>query len=207
MSMRRALSSLTAPIGLAVLLVSSPAAAQQPGAAATKPAAAPAAMPTSGYRAEVINDLNELEKKFLGLADAMKGKYAWRPMAGVRSVGEVFGHIAGDQMVLPAMVGYAPPPDMQAEDMRGMFGKVGEMEKVTDPATIRANIVRSFAHARAAVASISDAQLDDKVFGQDMTKRAMLNLLVTHTHEHLGQSIAYARSNGVTPPWSAGGGE
>ncbi len=21
-------------------------------------------------------------------------------------------------------------------------------------------------------------------------------------HEHLGQSIAYARSNGVTPPWS-----
>ncbi len=23
-----------------------------------------------------------------------------------------------------------------------------------------------------------------------------------HAHEHLGQAIAYARSNGVVPPWS-----
>jgi uncharacterized damage-inducible protein DinB len=27
--------------------------------------------------------------------------------------------------------------------------------------------------------------------------------LVSHEHEHLGQMIAYARSNGVTPPWSS----
>ena len=28
-------------------------------------------------------------------------------------------------------------------------------------------------------------------------------LFVTHNHEHLGQMIAYARSVGVTPPWTA----
>ena len=25
---------------------------------------------------------------------------------------------------------------------------------------------------------------------------------VAHAHEHLGQLIAYARMNGITPPWS-----
>jgi hypothetical protein len=26
--------------------------------------------------------------------------------------------------------------------------------------------------------------------------------ILVHMHEHLGQSIAYARMNGITPPWS-----
>jgi hypothetical protein len=28
-------------------------------------------------------------------------------------------------------------------------------------------------------------------------------VLVSHSHEHLGQSIAYARANNITPPWTA----
>jgi hypothetical protein len=32
----------------------------------------------------------------------------------------------------------------------------------------------------------------------------VLTLLVSHLHEHLGQAIAYARMNGVAPPWSEG---
>jgi uncharacterized damage-inducible protein DinB len=27
--------------------------------------------------------------------------------------------------------------------------------------------------------------------------------MANHMHEHLGQAIAYARVNGVVPPWSA----
>jgi len=34
------------------------------------------------------------------------------------------------------------------------------------------------------------------------TRRAMWIGATTHLHEHLGQLIAYARSNGVVPPWS-----
>ena len=61
--------------------------------------------------------------------------------------------------------------------------------------------------AREAIAAVSDASLDDptKLFGRDTTKRAAMLMYVTHMHEHLGQSVAYARSNGVVPPWSAGG--
>ena len=40
-------------------------------------------------------------------------------------------------------------------------------------------------------------------FGQKMTKRAGLLVLASHSHEHLGQLIAYARSNNITPPWTA----
>ena len=34
------------------------------------------------------------------------------------------------------------------------------------------------------------------------TTRATWIATVTHLHEHLGQLIAGARSNNVTPPWS-----
>jgi uncharacterized damage-inducible protein DinB len=42
-----------------------------------------------------------------------------------------------------------------------------------------------------------------ELFGMKMSKRATLILLASHSHEHLGQSIAYARSNGIVPPWTA----
>jgi uncharacterized damage-inducible protein DinB len=38
------------------------------------------------------------------------------------------------------------------------------------------------------------------VFGRDMTKQGALMLILENQHEHLGQSIAYARTNGVVPP-------
>ena len=65
----------------------------------------------------------------------------------------------------------------------------------------------SFETARAAIRSIPDADLEQTMefFGQDRSKRAMILLLCTHAHEHLGQQVAYARSNRVVPPWSQGG--
>ena len=46
------------------------------------------------------------------------------------------------------------------------------------------------------------AQAPVKLFGRDMTKQSALMLVLEDQHEHLGQSIAYARTNGVVPPWS-----
>ena len=33
-------------------------------------------------------------------------------------------------------------------------------------------------------------------------RRPVFTTMMNHLHEHLGQSIAYARMNGVVPPWS-----
>jgi uncharacterized damage-inducible protein DinB len=68
-------------------------------------------------------------------------------------------------------------------------------------------IKASFDHMRGVAANMTDADLDKQVkfFGGKMTsERAVLLLIATHMHEHLGQSIAYARVSGIVPPWSAG---
>ncbi|MES1165157.1 MAG: hypothetical protein ABUR63_05325, partial [Verrucomicrobiota bacterium] len=59
---------------------------------------------------------------------------------------------------------------------------------------------------RDAIKSVPDKDLDKKVnfFGHEITTRSGLITIVNHEHEHLGQSIAYARANKVTPPWSKG---
>jgi hypothetical protein len=40
------------------------------------------------------------------------------------------------------------------------------------------------------------------MFGQSFTGQQAWLLATVHLHEHLGQGIAYARVNGIVPPWS-----
>lgn len=164
-------------------------------------------MPTSGIRAELIQDVESLERQYLALAEAMKGKYGWRPAEGVRSVSEVFMHVAAANYMIPTMAGVQPPEAFRAEDTRATMGKLQALEKITDEAKVVEELRHSFEHVKHAIASTPDGELDTatKMFGQDATKRRVLTVLATHMHEHLGQSIAYARTNGVVPPWSQGG--
>jgi uncharacterized damage-inducible protein DinB len=161
----------------------------------TAPAASAASV--SGFRADVIWQLNDLEKKLVSLADAMpQDKFGWRPGAGVRSVSEVYMHVAGGNYFLPTFLGAKMPE-----------GFSREMEKtVTEKAKVIDAMKKSFDHARKAVEATPDSDLDKKVkfFGQEPSERMMMIVLVSHGHEHLGQSIAYARTNGVAPPWSEG---
>lgn len=196
MRTRRSITRIAVAFATVATISTLPAAAQE------------AAMPASGLQAEFIRDIEDLEEKYLGLADAMTGKYDWRPGEGVRSLGEVFMHVAGANMFLPSMAGVQPPEAFQGLEPGEAFERLGAMEEETDEAAIKDALREGFAYARDAVAAVSDDELDGptNVFGQETTNRAALTLLVTHMHEHLGQAIAYARTNGVVPPWSAGGG-
>jgi uncharacterized damage-inducible protein DinB len=62
----------------------------------------------------------------------------------------------------------------------------------------------SYAQVQTAIEGLTDADLTApvKLFGREMTKEGAVRFLFADQHEHLGQSIAYARSNGVVPPWS-----
>lgn len=170
-------------IGVVLLLCSVPVWAQ------------PAA-PASGFRAEVLADMESLGKKLVSLAQAVPAeKYSWRPAAGVRSISEVYIHVAGGNYFIPAAIGTKPPAGVE----RGMEKTITEKAKVVE--TLR----QSLDHVRQVLA-VPDADLDKsiKLFGSPSTTRAAISLLANHLHEHLGQSIAYARVNGVVPPWSAG---
>ena len=184
----------------ALLIAAAPASAQQHAGHDVAP-------PTAGLRAELIRDIEGLEQKYVALAEAMTGRYDWRPAEGVRSVGEVFSHIAGANFILPSIVGIEPPEGMKAATMQEMMAKMQALEATSDEAEVQERLHHSFMHIKHAVAQVPDSELETmiKLFGSDTTKRAALVLLVSHMHEHLGQSIAYARSNGVVPPWSGGG--
>jgi uncharacterized damage-inducible protein DinB len=51
-----------------------------------------------------------------------------------------------------------------------------------------------------------DLEREVEFFGMKFSLRNFLVTGIAHEHEHLGQSIAYARMNGVIPPWSKGEG-
>jgi uncharacterized damage-inducible protein DinB len=157
--------------------------------------AEPAAAP-SGFRAEVIAEVDSVGKKLTDLANAVpEAKYSWRPSPGIRSVGEVYVHVAGGNFFLPSFMGVKTPE-----------GVTRDMEKtITEKAKIIDTLKKSLDHIKSAAANMTDADLDKKVKvfgGREMTERALLVVILNHMHEHLGQSIAYARINGVAPPWS-----
>ncbi|HEY2796636.1 MAG TPA: DinB family protein [Thermoanaerobaculia bacterium] len=156
--------------------------------------AAPA--PPTGFRAEYLAEVDDVGKKLVDLAQAMPAeKYSWRPAPDVRSVGEVYVHIVAGNSTLPSFLG-APRLEGVSRDSE---------KTVTDKAKIVELLKKSIENVKAAAGNVTDADLSKKVktFGdREMTERQVLFRILNHMHEHLGQSIAYARSNGVTPPWS-----
>ena len=184
---------LSLAAALLVTAATAPLAAQQQQAAIdpTKVAA------MAGTRGALDADLTDIETKYVKLAEAMKAKLDYRPGAGVRSAGEVFAHVAAGNLFIPTVWGVKPPAGLNAQ----------AISKETDPAKIVENLKASFAHVRASLAAVPESDLDKgvKLFGQDATIRRAQIAIMTHMHEHLGQSIAYARASGVTPPWSGGG--
>ena len=149
----------------------------------------------TGFRAEFLNQLDGVEKKLLDLAEAMpEEKYTWRPGEGVRSVSEAYMHVAGANFFLTGMIGVDPPADVGRD-----------LEKITDKAKVLELLKQSFEHVRQAALKTPDAEMDKPVemFGRQTTVRDLFLMMALHQHEHLGQAIAYARMNGIVPPWSA----
>jgi uncharacterized damage-inducible protein DinB len=150
----------------------------------------------TGYRSEVLSEVIVQGDKFRRLAEAIPAeKYTWRPAPDARSFAEVFLHVAAANFNLYKLVGTPPPAGL---DVKGLE------KSTTDKAKVVATLKDSFAHARKAITAMSDADLEKSMdwFGGKNTERGILLFIVRHGAEHLGQSIAYARSIGVVPPWT-----
>lgn len=148
------------------------------------------------FRAELEVQISDLEKKLVSLAEAFPAaKYSWRPGEGVRSTGEVFAHVAQANYMLPALLG-VKVPDGIGTDLE---------KKLTKKNEIVAALKRSFEHLRASTAGLSDADLARpvKLFQRESSVLGTYFLATGHLHEHLGQMIAYARTSGIVPPWTA----
>ena len=163
----------------------------------------PALFPSAGraqngaaVRDEMIRHFDESMSKVISLAMAMPAdKYLWKPSAPAMPVGHVYAHIARynfwyltSEMGLPADAGI----------------RVDTLEAMRDKEQLVTLLRRSSEYVKKSIAAMPAAELDKqtRLYGRPVPQWAVLVQLVAHMNEHLGQSIAYARSNNIVPPWS-----
>ncbi len=157
----------------------------------------PAAPKPLNYQGQVLANIDYTASNLIQLAEALPAeKYSWRPAPGVRSVSEVFMHVVNANYFLLGHMGRQRPADLPRNSEK----------VVTEKAQVVAWLKKSVADVQQTIRSTSDADLlkPVRLFNSDNNYQGVVLQLVSHLHEHLGQSIAYARSLGVTPPWSQG---
>lgn len=159
----------------------------------------------SDFTSDVVANLEHVGKQLIALAEAVPAdKFSWRPNDQVRTVSEVYMHVVGPNMLMPSQLGAAPPKGVTIPEKPFDLAAKWESE-VTSKEAVIARLRESFEYAAAAIKAVPAKDLDAEInfFGFPASKRAYILILLGHAHEHLGQSIAYARTLGVVPPWSA----
>jgi uncharacterized damage-inducible protein DinB len=139
-----------------------------------------------------------VSRLLISLAEAIPAdKYGWRPGPGVRSVSEVIMHIAQSNYVLLGVTGPKLPPELEGSDVE---------KKIVSKPEVVAYLRRSLEAVKTARAQLKPGDLNRKVnvFSKTADVDGMYLRIICHDNEHMGQLIAYARVNGIVPPWSAG---
>jgi len=171
-----------------------PTAAPQYQAATTQ--SADKTPPSYDMKPQSLLDLDAMHKKYVDLATAIpQDKYTWRPADGARSISEVFLHVAGSNYFFLQFLGTPLPANM---DMKN-FDKSS-----TDKSQIIDALNKSFDSAHATIDKMSNADFNKPLpkLGPQANDGDVIYLIIVDLHEHLGQSIAYARANGIVPPWT-----
>ena len=168
------------------------------GSAAAKPAddAVDHTAPSYDMKAQALLDLENMQKKFVDLANALPAdKLTWRPSADSRSFAEVLLHVAAERYGILGMMG--------AETPAGVDRKALE-KSTTDRARIVEELNKSWDFAKKSIQGMSNADFAKLLpkLGPQANAGDVVYILVADNHEHLGQSIAYARENGIIPPWT-----
>lgn len=137
-----------------------------------------------------------VSRQLVALAAATPAeKFAWRPAEGVRSMSEVYMHIALANFYLLSVTGPKLPPDIKSESMESA---------VTAKTEVIDWLKRSLDAVKTAHAKVPPDEMRRKVKvnGRDSTVDGMYLRIIVHANEHMGQLVAYARMNGIVPPWS-----
>jgi uncharacterized damage-inducible protein DinB len=160
-------------------------------AAAARAQAAP-----DGFRGEFLHQFDYSMARVVALAEAVPAEtYPRRATPGVMPLAQIFAHIARFNYEYPARaMGIAAPAGIDQDTLE----RVAEKERVLDL------LRRSADHVRDAVRRMPEPQLGQTttLYDRRVPQWAVLLQLLAHMDDHLGQSIAYARVNGVVPPWS-----
>jgi len=165
-----------------------------------------------GFRGEFLWELEIVTRQSVAMAGAIPPeKYDWRPDAKARAVSEVFVHVATGNFMLLDVVGVAAPADLYAqipaaghERFVGLIRRNDELvASLREKNAVVGLLKRSLQTVEQSFTQASDSDLERRLhfYGEETTVRRVYLRLLTHAHEHMGQMIAYLRSNGIAPPW------
>ena len=150
-----------------------------------------------GSREELLRQFNSSASRFEQLAQAMPAdKFNWSPGPGVMTVAQVYAHVAHYNYRYPSKnMGVPLPTGVNLDTLEAVAAKAQGVALLRQSADF----------VRTAVKQMPESQLaaSTRLYGRDVQRWAVLFQLLAHMNEHLGQSIAYARMNGVVPPWSS----
>lgn len=149
------------------------------------------------FQKESAGSLTYVSGQVMQLAKAIPAeKYSYTPQQGVRSVAEVCAHIISANYFFASRLGAEVPADIEMETLEKDLKTKGEIEK---------ELKRSYDVMIKTITNTKDSALANKVefpFPGEFTSMTAILISLAHSNEHLGQLIAYARMNGITPPWS-----
>ena len=177
-----------------LLVLLSALAMAAPAAPADEPADHTA--PSYDMKAQALLDLERVQKKFLDLANAVPAdKLTWRPSADSRSFAEVLLHVAGERYGILSLMGAELPAGLDRK---------GFEKSTTDRTRIIEELNKSWEFAQKTIQSMTNADFAKLLpkLGPQANAGDVVYILVADAHEHLGQSVAYARENGIVPPWT-----
>ena len=138
--------------------------------------------------------LNAITKgDILKAAEEMpEADYSFRPVATVRTFGQLVGHVA----------------DAQYEFCSVVLGDGKQPPGIEKSKTTKADLIQAlkdgFAYCDGAYSGMTDAHAADIVsfFGRDATKLSLLDFNSAHNFEHYGNMVTYLRIKGMVPPSS-----
>ena len=131
------------------------------------------------------------------LAMIPQDKLSYRPVDGVRTLGQLFGHLANaNGLICGTATGTK-------------FASTGDAEKLTAKADLQKALEASLAFCGKAFASVTAKNANEAVdlFGMKHTRIGALAFNGAHTYEHYGNIVTYMRMNGMVPPSTGGGGD
>lgn len=173
--------------------------------AAPQPVAADGSGAAASFTGPLANNLEDAGRKLVALAEAIPAdRFSWRPTPDVRSVSEVLMHVVGGNLTLLSDLGGKAPEGVEIGSTVWELARQRKQweEDIVDKETVVAMLSESFAYAVEVIPSIADLDEEVATWGFPASKSSYLLILQGHAHEHLGQTIAYTRNLGITPPWS-----
>jgi len=134
--------------------------------------------------------------KLISLArEFSEEQLVWAPSEGVFTGQAVLEHLISANYFLGSMLGKELPEGINPQS-------IGETLSGKEETIVA--LENSIHFVKSAIEDTSSSDLAEEIefFGNKMPKMAVAIIVASHAMEHLGQMIAYARTNGIVPPWS-----